>query len=44
MVEDKVDDLGRRLFGETLQDATIRIVGFMAAVAFVLGTIAWLAA
>lgn len=43
-MDEKVDDLGRRLFGETLQDATVRILGFMAAVAFVLGTVAWLAA
>ena len=42
MVEDNIDDLGRRLFGTTLQEASIRIVGFMAAVAFVLGTLAWL--
>ncbi len=43
MVEDKVDDLGRKRFGTTLQEASIRVVGFMGAVAFVLGTVVWIA-
>jgi hypothetical protein len=42
MIQDDIDALGRKLFGETLQDASIRVLAFMAALAFVLGTLAWL--
>ncbi|WP_268914310.1 hypothetical protein [Arenibaculum pallidiluteum] len=42
MVQDNVDDLGRKLFGTTLQEASIRVVGFMVVVALVLGTLAWM--
>lgn len=36
------DRLARTLFGETLEVATFRVIGALAAASIVIGTLAWL--
>lgn len=40
--DDKYEKMTRLLVGETMNDATLRVVAGMAILAVVLGTLAWL--